>query len=62
MQRFQPAWWQLYLIAAVVVAVLYLQHQLGLTPLEHRVVLLGIVLAGCGVVERWLVHSEGFLG
>ena len=32
MQRFQPAWWQLYLIAAVVVAVLYLQHQLGLTP------------------------------
>jgi hypothetical protein len=49
-----PKWWQVYLTFPLLIALFILDHQLKISPREHQVLQIGIVLVVYGLISWWI--------
>ena len=57
-QHGKPAWWQVYVLSAGIMALLVAAHQWKVTEAVHGTVSMAIVLTGYSLLRIWVSHNE----
>ena len=55
----RPKWWQIYLTLPLLIALFVLDHRLKISPREHQVVQIGIILLVYGLIYWWIKANSG---